>query len=71
MHPALLLWNVFMLTAVLSKSQLFLFHKGVGGRVGKRAGKGERIKCNSSKGFVAFWFPTADHILIPVAETEL
>ena len=71
MHPALLLWNVFMLTAVLSKSQLFLFQKGVGRRVGKTAGKGERIKCNCSKGFVAFRFPTADHILIPVAETEL
>lgn len=70
MHPALLLWNIFILTAVVSKSQFFLFQKGVGGRVGKTEGKGERIKCDCSKGFVAFWSPIADLILIPVAETE-
>ena len=60
-----------MLTAVVSKAQLFFFQKGVGGEGGKKRENGERSKCNCNKGFGAFGSQTADHILIPVAETEL
>lgn len=58
-----------MLTAVLSKAQLFFFFF-FPPESGGRWGEGERIKQNCNKGFGAFGSQAADHILIPVAETE-